>query len=220
MAIVGMPTSAASRRTACAPTSMEEFFFDLRGYSVVENALSTYELAAINGWIDARKDIIRRVCQIDPIDYMPILPSIPLDGMHVQSYHNGEHNKPIGHADDGVNLQFPYESGGIFDSLIDHPSWIGRVQHYLGPTQPYLHELFINLRGTGGYIGCHGGGPMFTKTGVQLRSPWGAAVRRDEDSSHDPHRGTHRGHRIVWAVPVHRHSFLIFCLLHAWSLCC
>ena len=55
----------------------------------------------------------------------------------------------------------------------------------------------------GGYIGCHGGGPQFTQAGEQLRSPWGAAVRRNEDTSHDPHsgQGTHRGHRVEWAVP-------------------
>ena len=108
----------------------------------------------------------------------------------------------------GVNLQFPYEAGRscpVFEKLIDHPSWIGRARHYLGgaAVQPYLHELFLNLRGKGGYIGCHGGGPQFTTRGEQLRSPWGAAVRREADTSHDPHagEGTHRGHKVEWAVP-------------------
>ena len=98
---------------------------------------------------------------------MPIEPSLSLEGMHVQSYHNGKRNDASlvdSEVDDGINLQFPsadpavehpapsllrgsgrvlprrYEAGGCWETLIDHPSWLGRVQHYLGETQPYLHE--------------------------------------------------------------------------------
>ena len=132
------------------PSSMEEFLFDLKGYTVVQRALGADELRALNGWVDAHEQTIRTVMRTDPVDYMPAPPSLPLDGMQVQSYHNGKRNKHIGHADDGINLQFPYEAGGVFETLIDHRGWFGRVQHYLGRgTQPYLHELFINLRGQG-----------------------------------------------------------------------
>jgi hypothetical protein len=199
----------APAAASAGPTAMEEYFFDLRGYTVLDAALSADELADINGWVDEREEVIRAIMRSDPVDYMPIEPSLSLDGMHVQSYHNGERNRRSqvdDTVDDGINLQFPYETGlEVFEALIDHKSWMGRVQHYLGgPTaQPYLHELFINLRGQGGYIGCHGGGPQFTLDGEILRSPWGAAVRRDSDTAHDPHaeQGTHRGHHVQWAVP-------------------
>lgn len=193
---------------ATTPSTMEEYWFDLRGYTVLDAALSPVELAAINDWVDAREDLIRTIIRTDPIDYMPIEPSISLDGMYVQSYHNGARNNQAqgrGNVDDGVNLQFPYETGlDVFERLIDHESWMGRVRHYLGAgTQPYLHELFLNLRGEGGYIGCHGGGPQFTHEGELLRSLWGAAVHRTGETAHDPHagQGTHRGHHVRWAVP-------------------
>eukprot|EP01043_Picozoa_sp_COSAG02_P042482 COSAG02_NODE_3616_length_6473_cov_7.147160_7_plen_365_part_00 len=191
-----------------APSTMEEYWFDLRGYTVLDNALSQLELTAINKWVDEREEVIRTIMRTDPIDYMPIEPSISLGGMYVQSYHNGERNhrsQVDDTVDDGVNLQFPYETGlDVFESLIDHESWMDRVRHYLGVgSQPYLHELFLNLRGEGGYIGCHGGGPQFTHTGEILRSPWGAAVHRTGETGHDPHagQGTHRGHHVQWAVP-------------------
>ena len=200
--------SAGGAPRGSAPSTMEEYWFDLRGYTVLDAALSSAELAAINEWVDERQEIIRTVIRNDPIDYMPIEPSISLDGMYVQSYHNGERNRRSQvdeTVDDGVNLQFPYETGlEIFERLIDHESWMGRVRHYLGAgTEPYLHELFLNLRGEGGYIGCHGGGPQFTHAGEILRSPWGAAVHRTAETTHDPHagQGTHRGHHIQWAVP-------------------
>ena len=190
----------ADRSQDTGPSAMEEFFFDLRGYTVLQ-ALSATELNQINGWIDSRRETIKQIMQSDRVDYMPREPSQSLGGMQIQSYHNGEQNAHIGHADDGINLQFPYEAGPPFEALIDHPSFIGRVQHYLGQSQPYLHELFINLRGSGGYIGCHGGGPQFISDGTQLRSPWGAAAFRTDDTSHDPHTGTHRGHHVTWNVP-------------------
>ena len=37
-----------------------------------------------------------------------------------------------GNWKDGVNLQQIYEAGAAFEALIDHPSWIDRVQHFLG----------------------------------------------------------------------------------------
>ena len=184
---------------------MEEFFFDLKGFTVLKGALGPDELASINKWIDAREPQIRHAIAHDDVDYVPSPPMLSLDGMQVQSYHNGAHNAHIGHADDGINLQYPYEAAGVFESLIDHPSWMPRVRHYLGAgSQPYLHELFINLRGPGGYIGCHGGGPQFTQAGTQLRSPWGAAAFRSADASSrsaDSAQGTHRGHLVTWAVP-------------------
>jgi hypothetical protein len=61
--------------------------------------------------------------------------------------------------DDGYNLQHIYEAGPVFESLLNHPSWWGWVQHFLGEAEPFMHEMFLNVRGRGGYIGVHSGGP-------------------------------------------------------------
>ena len=83
----------APAAASAGPTAMEEYFFDLRGYTVLDAALSADELADINGWVDEREEVIRAIMRSDPVDYMPIEPSLSLDGMHVQSYHNGERNR-------------------------------------------------------------------------------------------------------------------------------
>ena len=47
----------------------------------------------------------------------------------------------------------------IFERLIDHPSWIGIVRHYIGKRhRPFINEVFLNVRGQEGYIGVHSGG--------------------------------------------------------------
>ena len=47
----------------------------------------------------------------------------------------------------------------VFEQLIDHPAWVELVRHFIGPRhRPYIHESFLNIRGTGGYIGVHSGG--------------------------------------------------------------
>jgi hypothetical protein len=107
-------------------------------------------------------------------------------------------------------------------------AWVWKIckmcrSHVIGESGPYLHEMFCNLRGPGGYIGCHGGGPQFAPEGDVLRSLWGAAVRRQPDDDDDDDDddgddddddgdgssrnegptspGTHRGHQLQWAVP-------------------
>lgn len=113
---------------------MEEYFFDLRGYTVIPQALERDHLAALNAWIDA----------------LPTLqPGQWLGNVYTQTYSGV----------DGINLQDIIEGGEIFERLIDHPAWIDRARHYLGPsTKPYMYEIFINVRNSGGYIGVHSGG--------------------------------------------------------------
>ena len=115
-------------------TPRDEYFFDLYGYTVIPQALDRDQVVAMNNWIDA-------------------LPPLKTDqwfgNLYVQSY------KGI----DGINLQDVIEAGEIFERLIDHPAWIDHVRHYLGPsTVPYINEIFINVRESGGYIGVHSGG--------------------------------------------------------------
>lgn len=114
--------------------SKDEYFFDLRGYTIIPRALDPAHLAAINAWIDALP---------------PLETGQWLGNVYTQSYG----------GIDGINLQDIIEAGELFERLIDHPAWIDPVRHYLGPsTKPYIYEIFVNVRGTGGYIGVHSGG--------------------------------------------------------------
>ena len=112
----------------------DEYFFDLRGYTVIPQALDRDHVAAINAWIDALP---------------PLQVGEWIGNVYMQSYG----------GIDGTNLQDVIEAGEIFESLIDHPAWISQVSHYLGPsTKPYIYEIFVNVREAGGYIGVHSGG--------------------------------------------------------------
>lgn len=133
-----------------APDLMEEYLFDLRGYTMIEQAIDGDHLRAINAWLDA-------------------LPPLELNQWY------GNIDVHTYGAVDGINLQNIIEGGEIFEQLIDHPSWIERVRHYIGKTyRPFINESFINLRGPGGYIGVHSGGDssfIFSGSG-RMRGEW------------------------------------------------
>lgn len=117
------------------------YFFDLNGYLKVENALTGAEVAALNDCIDA------------------IVPLADDD------WHGYVHGQSYG-AKDGSNLQQIYEAGEPFESLIDHPSWIDRVKHFVGGEGSFdwyhgplfIDENFVNLRSPGEALGMHSGG--------------------------------------------------------------
>ena len=119
------------------------YFFDLRGYLVVEQALTAAEVAAANAGIDA----------IGPLE--------------VGQWHGHVHGQTYG-AKDGVNLQQIYEAGEPFESLIDHPGWIDKVKHFVGGAGTFdcyhgplfIDENFVNLRTPGEAIGMHSGGNL------------------------------------------------------------
>ena len=144
------------------PTPMDEYMFDLRGYVVLPSVLSAAELGEINSYIDGLQ---------------PVQPHGQWHGnVEVHSYYADKGggysagdaaSRPI---DDGYNLQHIYEAGPVFESLIDHPNWIDRVRFFMGRGEPFMHELFINVRGKGGYIGVHSGGPRFDGRG------WGVSA--------------------------------------------
>ncbi len=128
------------------PSEMEIYLFDLRGYLLLENALSAEEVAALNAGIDA---------------------ILPLQ-------HNEWFGYIQGHSftgAEGTNLQQIYEGGPAFETLIDHPSWIDKVKYFVGGegTFDYKHgplfidENFANIRGPGQAIGMHSGGHTGTK---------------------------------------------------------
>lgn len=123
------------------PTEMEIYLFDLRGFIVLENALSQEEVAALNVGIDN------------------LLP------MKHDEWDGYVHATNFG-AKDGLNLQQIYEAGEPFEKLIDHPSWFERVKLFVGGegSYDYLHgplfidENFANVRKPGEAIPLHSGG--------------------------------------------------------------
>jgi hypothetical protein len=133
------------------PTEMEIYLFDLRGYIVLQNALTPGEVAELNATIDS----------ILPIDH--------------GAWYGYVHSTNFG-ANDGHNLQQIYEAGEPFEKLIDHPSWYEKVKLFVGGegTFDYLHgplfidENFVNLRGPGEAIPLH---PIFvSQRHVHVRS--------------------------------------------------
>lgn len=59
------------------------------------------------------------------------------------------------------------EAGSSFEALIDHPSWFGRVKHFINSTDGgfdtvhgpvFIDENLANFRGPGEAIGIHSGG--------------------------------------------------------------
>lgn len=126
-----------------APSELDDYLFDLRGYLLLEGALSTDEVAAINACADA----------IPPLE----------PGQWHGSVHRQQENQP---ELNGINLQQIYEAGEPFERLIDHPSWIARVKRYVGGEGTFdwnhgplfIDENFLNLRGPGQAISLHSGG--------------------------------------------------------------
>jgi hypothetical protein len=78
---------------------------------------------------------------------------------------NGSDNRYGGRWEDGLNLQQIYEAGDPFERLIDHPSYVGKVRHFLGGEgtfdyaqgELFIDENFASIRGPGEAIGVHSG---------------------------------------------------------------
>ena len=122
-------------------SDLEIYLFDLRGYVVLPNALAPEEVAELNECLDA----------IPP--------------MEAGEWYGYVHAHRYG-TTDGFNLQQIYEAGEPFERLIDHPSWIGKVKHFVGGEGSFdyhhgplfIDENFATFRGPGEAIGLHSGG--------------------------------------------------------------
>ncbi len=122
------------------PTEMEIYLFDLRGYLILENALTPAEVDELNAGIDAL---------------------LPAESGEWIGY---VHSTNFG-ANDGLNFQQIYEAGESFEKLIDHPSWFEKIKYFVGGEGSFdwLHgplfidENFANLRGPGEAIPLHSG---------------------------------------------------------------
>ena len=133
------------------PDDLDVYLFDLRGFLHLEQALTGAEVAELNACLDA---------------IPPLTPG---------EWHGYVHAHTYGTVD-GLNLQQIYEAGAPFEALIDHPSWIEKVMHFVGGegTFDYAHgplfidENFANFREPGEAIGLHSGGfPPIMRNGFR-----------------------------------------------------
>ena len=124
-------------------TAMERYLFDLNGFIVLKGALSSDEVANCNCILDELQD------------------------MEPGEWRGNVHGHSFTGAHEGLNLQQIYEAGPAFERLIDHPSWIDRITHFLGTDiwnfdahhgSCFIDENFASIRGPGEAIGLHSGG--------------------------------------------------------------
>ncbi len=114
------------------PSEMDDFLFDLRGYLILEQALSSEEVAELNVYVD------RLVEEQDaPGSGLPESP---------------------GYEQFGRLIQNVVEAGEPFERLIDHPSWSEHLRRYIGRTdRPVLDDSAAILRGQGQASKLHSG---------------------------------------------------------------
>ena len=124
-------------------TEMDRYLFDLNGYLVIRGALSETEVTYCNGSLDEMQD-----CK--PGEWRGRVQGHNFTGHH-----------------EGLNLQQIYEAGAAWERLIDHPSWIAKVTHFIGTDVQnfdghhgplFIDENFASIRGPGQAIGLHSGG--------------------------------------------------------------
>ncbi len=116
------------------PTPLQDYLFDLRGFLLLERAVSPEEVQKINRAIDA---------------IPPLKPGQWFGNVHYQE-------QP---PEVGVNYQNILEGGAAFEELIDHPAWIDLMNRYVGGDDGlFIDEAFVNLRGPGQAIQLHSGG--------------------------------------------------------------
>jgi Phytanoyl-CoA dioxygenase (PhyH) len=115
-----------------------DYLFDLRGYHVLEDAISPQLLADLNRAFDG----------------FPELEFGQWWGQTQRLDNNGRA---------GFELQSVVEAGKPFETLIDHPAWCDRLRRYCGEKDTYveglfLDECFASVRRSGGFFPMHSGG--------------------------------------------------------------
>jgi ectoine hydroxylase-related dioxygenase (phytanoyl-CoA dioxygenase family) len=124
--------------TSDLPSALDDYWFDLRGYLVLENVLGAEQLAALNGAFDRFPDIA-------PGDWV------------------GNSQRRDYTPDTGYELHNCLEFDPAFDDLIDHPGWISHARRYAGEASSYTEGVFIDeciatIRTAGGHHPVHSGG--------------------------------------------------------------
>lgn len=126
------------------PDDRDDYYFDLRGFLVLEGALTDDEVGALNDAVD----------QVRPLD--------------PGEWHGHLHRSP--NIEGSSEIQQIYELSP-FDRLIDHPSWIEYVKHFVGNQDDfdahhgpvYIDENFVRSVPTGNGTPIHSGGHKRTK---------------------------------------------------------
>lgn len=127
-------------------TDLDVYLFDLRGYLILENALSPQEVAECNTILDKLQNL---------------KPGEWAGHAHAHTYTGTE----------GLNIQQIYEAGEPWERLIDHPSWMAKVTRFVGGEGTFdtnhgplfIDENFASIRGPGESIGMHSGGHNASK---------------------------------------------------------
>jgi ectoine hydroxylase-related dioxygenase (phytanoyl-CoA dioxygenase family) len=130
------------------PSALDDFFFDLNGYLVLENAVERELLTALNAAFD-------RLPDIEP-------------GAWVGNAQRRDYTKETGYE-----LHNCVEFDTAFEKLIDHPSWIHLLKHFCGEEDSYVAGLFIDeciasIRRSGGHHPVHSGGYKGAMRGMYL----------------------------------------------------
>jgi Phytanoyl-CoA dioxygenase (PhyH) len=122
-----------------APTSLEDYDFDLRGFLVLRGALGIDEVRRLN----------------EAYDRFPQL----CTGEWVGNAQRRDYTK-----DTGFELHNVLDCDDrSFEFLIDHPSWIDHVRHYAGEEGTYVEGVSVDeniatIRHAGGHHPVHSGG--------------------------------------------------------------
>jgi hypothetical protein len=136
---MSVDVSAGANAPVRAPTALDDYLFDLRGYLILEQALEPDLVDALGAALDT---------------VPPLEPSGWWGNVHRADAHPDQQ---------GVELQNIVEGGEPFERLIDHPSWLAYVHRYCGEQGTYVDGLFIDecfasIRHSGGFFPVHSGG--------------------------------------------------------------
>ena len=117
-------------------SEMKDYLFDLNGYLILKNAVDEEFVGELNAGLDA------------------LLPM------------GRDEWKGNVHKAGGKHIQQIYEAGEPFERLIDHPSWIEDVRHFVGSKDTsfdgfrgvFIDEAVADVRGRGDSTPLHSGG--------------------------------------------------------------
>ena len=121
------------------PTALNDFFFDLNGYLILENAVPTELIDRLNAAFDR----------------------FPLDAETGEWIGNSQRRDYT--KETGFELHNCIEFDPAFEELIDHPGYINLVRHFGGEEDSYIEGLFMDeciasIRNSGGHHPVHSGG--------------------------------------------------------------
>lgn len=116
----------AGERPAVAPSTMDDYLFDLKGFLIIRNALSAADVGEMNATVDAHMDL------------------------QPGQWRGWVHDRSANAAPGMRYLHNLFEAGPVWEQLIDHPAWIHHMHRYCGSPAAapvgaglYLDENFV-----------------------------------------------------------------------------